>query len=248
MQITETYAFLPREAVTRFLTGCSECARRPRSATPPSLPTPSPSPTRHRTYAPFNHPSRHWEPEKEPFFKTKEYTEPLEKIEIKQTALNLDAKPFDLSPRNKITEPPFREVLQKTNLEIDKNDENSFIDVEEVKTESLDVKNEIQTTRVPEINERKTELKKKYNPLDVENLTSKDPKPKSPLRKKMVNFAADSTEFAKCPKTWLPGDGMYFSEEIDFSVPITTTYMRHVRNLALEEREDLDLKVSELIL
>ncbi|XP_047002574.1 uncharacterized protein LOC124619955 [Schistocerca americana] len=29
--ITETYAFLPREAVTRFLLGCTDCQRRPRS-------------------------------------------------------------------------------------------------------------------------------------------------------------------------------------------------------------------------
>lgn len=33
-QITETYAFLPREAVTRFLLGCTECQRRPRTPSP----------------------------------------------------------------------------------------------------------------------------------------------------------------------------------------------------------------------
>ncbi|CAG9834275.1 unnamed protein product [Diabrotica balteata] len=44
--ITETYAFLPREAVTRFLLGCTECQKHPRSPSPTSLlPTPSPSPT-----------------------------------------------------------------------------------------------------------------------------------------------------------------------------------------------------------
>ncbi|XP_030754964.1 uncharacterized protein LOC115881560 [Sitophilus oryzae] len=45
--ITETYAFLPREAVTRFLLGCVECQKRPRSVSPTVaiLPTPSPSPT-----------------------------------------------------------------------------------------------------------------------------------------------------------------------------------------------------------
>ncbi|XP_014210717.1 cell wall protein DAN4-like, partial [Copidosoma floridanum] len=35
--ITETYAFLPREAVTRFLLGCTECQRRPRTPSPTSL-------------------------------------------------------------------------------------------------------------------------------------------------------------------------------------------------------------------
>lgn len=38
MQITDSYAFLPREAVTRFLLGCTECNRHPRS---PGSPTPS---------------------------------------------------------------------------------------------------------------------------------------------------------------------------------------------------------------
>ncbi|XP_044733723.1 nucleolar protein 4 [Chrysoperla carnea] len=32
--ITETYAFLPREAVTKFLLGCTDCQRRPRSPSP----------------------------------------------------------------------------------------------------------------------------------------------------------------------------------------------------------------------
>ncbi|XP_034242981.1 uncharacterized protein LOC117646254 [Thrips palmi] len=36
--ITDSYAFLPREAVTRFLLGCTECNRHPRS---PGSPTPS---------------------------------------------------------------------------------------------------------------------------------------------------------------------------------------------------------------
>ncbi|XP_016838640.1 mucin-5AC [Nasonia vitripennis] len=40
--ITETYAFLPREAVTRFLLGCTECQRRPRTPSPTSLAVSSP--------------------------------------------------------------------------------------------------------------------------------------------------------------------------------------------------------------
>ncbi|XP_014484743.1 PREDICTED: uncharacterized protein LOC106749606 [Dinoponera quadriceps] len=35
--ITETYAFLPREAVTKFLLGCTECQRRPRTPSPTNL-------------------------------------------------------------------------------------------------------------------------------------------------------------------------------------------------------------------
>ncbi|XP_063226410.1 uncharacterized protein LOC134533097 [Bacillus rossius redtenbacheri] len=43
--ITETYAFLPREAVTRFLLGCTDCQRRPRSPSPSPSPAPTPTPT-----------------------------------------------------------------------------------------------------------------------------------------------------------------------------------------------------------
>ncbi|XP_012266112.2 mucin-17 [Athalia rosae] len=42
--ITETYAFLPREAVTRFLLGCTECQRRPRTPSPTNLSAQSQTP------------------------------------------------------------------------------------------------------------------------------------------------------------------------------------------------------------
>jgi len=45
LQITETYAFLPREAVTRFLLGCTECQRRPRTPSPTNLSNQSQSTT-----------------------------------------------------------------------------------------------------------------------------------------------------------------------------------------------------------
>ncbi|KAJ9595378.1 hypothetical protein L9F63_013428, partial [Diploptera punctata] len=43
--ITETYAFLPREAVTRFLLGCTDCQRRPRSPSPITAATNALKPT-----------------------------------------------------------------------------------------------------------------------------------------------------------------------------------------------------------
>ncbi|XP_054009562.1 uncharacterized protein LOC128892930 [Hylaeus anthracinus] len=43
--ITETYGFLPREAVTRFLLGCTECQRRPRTPSPTNLSTQAQSTT-----------------------------------------------------------------------------------------------------------------------------------------------------------------------------------------------------------
>lgn len=62
-QITETYAFLPREAVTRFLLGCTECQKHPRSPSPASvLPTPSPSPTLPPVHTPAPPPPSQPEP------------------------------------------------------------------------------------------------------------------------------------------------------------------------------------------
>jgi hypothetical protein len=49
LQITETYAFLPREAVTKFLLQCTDCQRRPSvadsgSPSPPPLVPVAPAP------------------------------------------------------------------------------------------------------------------------------------------------------------------------------------------------------------
>lgn len=286
-QITETYAFLPREAVTRFLTGCAECARRPRSASPPPLPTPSPSPTRHPPFHPFiphcaPEYTRNWESEIdaaqnfnfEPKF---DYTDlqPLKKVESPKAADAEDPEPtyieltsskssksssqngFDSAPifnRTSPVEPAFREEEPvRSDPEIDKADD-SVIDVEDVKTPPQKVENvkiktepERESTRIAE--ESKTEVKrKKYNPLDVANLTSKDPpKSRSPPRKKLLPQAADySSAFATFPKPWRPDGGVYYSgEEVDYSVPITTAYLKHMRSLAFQERMDVDDKVSE---
>ncbi|XP_075985215.1 nucleolar protein 4 isoform X2 [Anticarsia gemmatalis] len=282
--ITETYAFLPREAVTRFLTGCAECARRPRSASPPPLPTPSPSPTRHPTYLPFIPHSvpdytRNWESEidaahsnyYEPKF---DYTDlqPLKKVESPKPTDAEDQEPtyieltskktngFEATPllsRSSPVEPPFREEEPvRTDPEIDK-DDNSLIDVEDVNPDSSpplslqkdeDTKqSEAESTRAAETNgaKEKTEVKKKYNPLDVANLTSKDPpKSRSPPRKKLL---PSSLEFpnssGRFPKPWRPDGGVFYGgEEMDYSVPITTAYLKHMRTMGYQERLDTETK------
>ncbi|XP_073962776.1 uncharacterized protein isoform X2 [Choristoneura fumiferana] len=286
--ITETYAFLPREAVTRFLTGCGECARRPRSASPPPLPTPSPSPTRHPTYLPFvphcaTDYTRNWESEidaahsnfsYEPKF---DFTElqPLKKVESPKATDSEDQEPtyieltskkengFDSTPlfsRSSPVEPPFREEEPvRTDPEIDK-DDNSLIDVEDVKIDSpqpavppkddaIDEEPD-KNTRATEsagVKEKKTEVKKekKYNPLDVANLTSKDPpKSASPPRKKLLPSSLEySNSFGRYPKPWRPDGGIYFGgEEVDYSVPITTAYLKHMRSMAYQERLDMESK------
>lgn len=291
-QITETYAFLPREAVTRFLTGCAECARRPRSASPPPLPTPSPSPTRHPTYLSFlphcaPDYTRNWESEIDaahsnyPYEPKYDYTDlqPLKKIESPKTADAEEPEPtyieltskkvngFDAAfSRSSPVDQAFREDEPvRTEPEIDK-DDNSLIDVEDVISDSppplishrpkLDVKIKqepsSESAKLSEnagVKEKKTEVReRKYNPLDVANLTSKDPpKSRSPPRKKLLPTSLEYTNgLERFPKPWRPDGGVYYGgDEMDYSVPITTAYLKHMRSMAYQERMDMENKVSD---
>ncbi|CAH2097791.1 unnamed protein product [Euphydryas editha] len=282
--ITETYAFLPREAVTRFLTGCAECARRPRSASPPPLPTPSPSPTRHPTYLPFlphcaPDYTRNWESEIdaaqnysfEPKF---DYTDlqPLKKVESPKppeeeepTYIELTSKKsngFDattLFNRSSSVEPFREEEPVRTDPEIDKDD--SVIDVEDVrpdsppllipqKKEELNNTEEVQNestraTEDSEVENTETKTEKKYNPLDVANLTSKDPpKSRSPPRKKLLPSSIEYPHtYGRLPKPWRPDGGVFYGgDDMDYSVPITTAYLKHMRSMGCHDRMDLENK------
>ncbi|XP_050673078.1 uncharacterized protein LOC126970968 isoform X2 [Leptidea sinapis] len=274
--ITETYAFLPREAVTRFLTGCAECARRPRSASPPPLPTPSPSPTRHPTYLPFlpHCPpdyARNWESEIDAaqnysFEPKYDYTDlqPLKKVESpKQTEADEEPTYIELTPKRGYdaatlfhrspSVEPFREAEpSRTDPEIDKDD--SLIDVEDVKPESPHQKEEElkekedssnDSTRQPESEGDKVEVKK-YNPLDVANLTSRDPPSSyksSPPRKKLLPSSSDQPNtYGRLSKPWRPDVGAYYSDDVDYTVPITTAYLKHMKTMAYQERLAIDDK------
>ncbi|KAI5639180.1 hypothetical protein NE865_08245 [Phthorimaea operculella] len=253
--ITETYAFLPREAVTRhpYLPFIPHCAS---------------------DY------SRNWESEIDaahsnfPYEKF-DYTElqPVKKadtpkpeteepeptyIELTSKKVNGFDAPTPVYSRNSPVEPPFREEEPvRTDPEIDK-DENSLIDVEEVKNDSpvpivpedskKEEESEKESTRTKEMAgvESKTEVKK-YNPLDVANLTSKDPpKSKSPPRKKLLPTASEfPTTFGRFPRPWRPDGGLYYAgEEMDYSIPITTAYLKHMRSMTYQDRMDVDNKVS----
>lgn len=145
----------------------------------------------------------------------------------------------------------------RTDPEIDK-DENSLIDVEDVKSASPSPSplrlqkddeaksSESDSTKATEstTSKDKTEPKqeKKYNPLDVANLTSKDPpKSRSPPRKKLLlsNNVEYANSFGRISKPWRPGGGVFYGgEEIDYSVPITTAYLKHMRNMGYQDRMD----------
>ncbi|CAG5049842.1 unnamed protein product [Parnassius apollo] len=249
--ITETYAFLPREAVTRFLTGCAECARRPRT---------------HSNYS------------YEPKF---DYTElqPLKKVDSPKPTDTEDQEPtyieltskkvngFDatsLLNSSSSVEPAFREEEPvRTDPEIDK-DENSLIDVEDVKVDSppslllpqekegeekVKEESDKESTKAVENLEVKesiveTKKEKKYNPLDVANLTSKDPpKSRSPPRKKLLPSSIEySNSYGRYPRPWRPDGGLYYGEDVDYSVPITTAYLKHMRSMAYQDSLDGETK------
>lgn len=129
---------------------------------------------------------------------------------------------------------PFRESEHlRPDPEADKDD--SLIDVEDVKSDSPPL--------LQKEDESENETVKKYNPLDVANLTSKDPPKSSPLRKKLLPSTSDSCSFGRVPKPWRPG-GVYYSGDVDYSVPITTAYLKHMKNVAYQERLDGENKVS----
>lgn len=185
-------------------------------------------------------------------------------IELTSKKLNgFEATP--LLNRTSPVEPAFQEDEPvRTDPEIDK-DDNSLIDVEDLIPESsapsrpqMDEdarQSEGETTKRAESRgaNDKTEPKKekKYNPLDVANLTSKDPpKSRSPPRKKLlpssVEYCSNSFGTARFPKPWRPDGGAFYSgEEMDYNVPITTAYLKHMRSMAYQDRRDSENKVSE---
>lgn len=185
-QITETYAFLPREAVTRFLLGCTECQKHPRSPSPASvLPTPSPSPTLPLVHTPA----------------TPLPTPP-------------PAPPAEVTP---YLVPPAAETLDLSRTN-----------------------GEVQKIASPE-------PKRSSHPLDVCNLTAKDP-PKTPPKKRILNGNEGKQP---APKLWSPVESIereqqesrkrriLMAGDIDYSLPITTTYLKYMRSLGCTDEDAL---------
>ncbi|KAJ8938740.1 hypothetical protein NQ318_016035, partial [Aromia moschata] len=184
--ITETYAFLPREAVTRFLLGCTECQKHPRSPSPASLlPTPSPSPTL-PTPSPAAPPAAQPPPPPPP---------PPPKATCPSPAAVATDR-LAPSPEGKASPKP------------------------------------------PEPSRRSS------NPLDVANLTARDP-PRYPAKKRHLEHPPETA-----PKLWSPVDGvdephrkrmLMGGGDIDYSLPITTTYLKYMRTLGCGDEEALKL-------
>lgn len=359
LQITETYAFLPREAVTRFLMGCIDCQRRPRSLSPSSvLPTPSPSPTplpptvipngfhqlssalkltesQHNTKNGLTEVvTKNWESEIDASQHSIKYnlspdnTKSKYNCETNGVDLTSKAVPinfngitnYHLSPTSNkasLIESPasaFRSLRKESNFEYLKEEppekmakleevtRNKMEEVEEstvIEDDSkcLRSKSTKQQAKLEKFKEdaeetcgietkaleptkhkhkpKSTSEKKPYNPLDVCNLTSKDP-PKSrhsPKRRHLNPMYSPTrrSDVKAFPKPWSPsmhsmfsphrlsaegfsstqfsGKGHFMDMEIDYSVPITTTYLKHMRHLGYrhEDLTKFEKKVSLLI-
>lgn len=245
LQITETYAFLPREAVTRFLLGCTECQRRPRTPSPASLlPTPSPSPTLPPAAAPRAPPLTAPAIAGPPALPPPDY--------------HHDASPITAHHRtyHRAEQPP-PEKASDFPIQGSKVDSTAFVRVQptppaEKQQHSLDLSHKCsdisqsQTKIDGPLRTSSPEPKRSSNPLDVCNLTSRDPpKISTPPKKRHLNHLSAS------PKIWSPVDdqsnGKYglLDGEIDYSLPITTTYLKYMRSLGCTDEDALKFeKVS----
>lgn len=183
-----------------------------------------------------------------------ESPKPVE-VEDPPTYIELTPKKTFDSPnfsRTSPVDPAFREEEPiRTDPEIDKDD--SLIDVEDVKADSPPplqpppLQNDHEricfdeSTRAAEdASSEKTE-KKKFNPLDVANLTSKDPPRRSPSRRKLLPTSADGS-YGKFLKNWRSD-----YEDCEYSVPITTAYLKSMR-MSFQERLEMENKVRFMTL
>ncbi|KAG5888262.1 hypothetical protein JTB14_009061 [Gonioctena quinquepunctata] len=205
--ITETYAFLPREAVTRFLLGCTECQKHPRSPSPPPvLPTPSPSPT----------------------------LPPATALQQTGTA-NSQAAPLAPAMGAACQVRQDGGYYGGKNGAIDRTCLSPPVDQPLCHPDHPPTpprKEGPLKTSTPD-----STPKRSSNPLDVCNLTSRDP-PKIPAKKR---------HYESAPKLWSPVETIESDEpqkkrvmlggDIDYSLPITTTYLKYMRSLGCRDED-----------
>lgn len=246
-QITETYAFLPREAVTRFLLGCTECQKHPRSPSPVSvLPTPSPSPT----LPPV--------PNTAPTLSLATLPQPPQTATPQTATTTHHHHTSQIPPSDIQTEISYLD-LTKADAERKSPLQNHSLDLS---TKNTDI-SQSQKRIEPALRADTPEPKRSNNPLDVCNLTSRDP-PKTPPKKRHLNHLSDGTVPqvipSQTPKLWSPVEGIereqlekrkaFLPAEIDYSLPITTTYLKYMRSLGCTDEDALKFEnknVSHLI-
>ncbi|CAK9823757.1 Nucleolar protein 4 [Anthophora retusa] len=235
--ITETYAFLPREAVTRFLLGCTECQRRPRTPSPTNLSNQSQSTT----------------------------TTPL-------TTTTLTSTTTPLSPNTvgaTLTTASTTSVQSSPKLREGNHgggDGKPLYSYRHQKHQKGNVSSIVDKTD--------KEKEEKYNPLSITNLLKKEPVTGSFLpsteslpesRRTPESDRASSRSSASSkrkrmlpegrtpspqpsqplPRPWSPGLDPK-NTPIDYSLPITTSYLKHQQRLLQAEKKAAAMKESEL--
>lgn len=266
-QITETYAFLPREAVTRFLLGCTECQKHPRSPSPVSvLPTPSPSPT--LPVAPITAPVLPLATMPTQILNVNTISQTVPQItqgEITYLDLGKPLQQHDelktaaVTTTNNITATVNCVALQLSH-QLYHNQQCQTLDLsqrnEDISQSQSKIEDSLRTSSP-------LEPKRSSNPLDVCNLTSRDP-PKTPPKKRHLNHLSDNPSPQNppttAPKLWSPVEGLereevekrkyFMPKEIDYSLPITTTYLKYMRSLGCTDEDSLKFEnktVSRLI-
>ncbi|XP_012232808.2 serine-rich adhesin for platelets [Linepithema humile] len=223
--ITETYAFLPREAVTRFLLGCTECQRRPRTPSPTNLSNQSQStvPSTALASTPLNS-------------NTGGGNAALATLSSSASSAQSSSKPRDSNHHAS-------EGKNLHNYRHQKQHKNSSV----AATDKLD-----------------KDKDEKYNPLSITNLLKKEPVnggflansdnlPESRRTPESDRASSRSSASSKrkrmlpegrtpspqpsqpLPRPWSPGLDPK-NTPIDYSRPITTSYLKHQQRLLQAEK------------
>ncbi|XP_012141540.1 uncharacterized protein LOC100882842 [Megachile rotundata] len=236
--ITETYAFLPREAVTRFLLGCTECQRRPRTPSPTNLSNQSQSTS----------------------------TTPL----TTATTLTSTTTPTPLSPQQAgaaLTTASTTSVQSSPKPREGNHESKGLYSYRHQKHQKGSVV--VGTT-----DKTDKEKEEKYNPLSITNLLKKEPVtgsflpsaeslPESRRTPESDRASSKSSASSKrkrmlpegrtpspqpsqpLPRPWSPGLDPK-NTPIDYSLPITTSYLKHQQRLLQAEKKAAALKETEL--
>lgn len=227
-QITETYAFLPREAVTRFLLGCTECQKHPRSPSPPVsvLPTPSPSPTLPTPPAisvqpPISDSSPPPQPpgETPPSEATPEQRRSSNPLDVCNLTAKDPPKPPATPPKKRhLSTPPQGQAAPKL-----------WSPVEGIEKERLEQQKALINHQNLQLNHQQNQQNLQPNQQDSQDLQS--------------HHNQHQLQLLQTPKRRILMAG-----DIDYSLPITTTYLKYMRSLGCSDEDALKLESKNVSL
>ncbi|OAD54213.1 Nucleolar protein 4 [Eufriesea mexicana] len=242
--ITETYAFLPREAVTRFLLGCTECQRRPRTPSPTNLSNQSQSTT----------------------------TTPLTTTTLTSTTTPLSPAGAALTTTS-TTSVQSSPKLREGNHGGEGKPLYSYRHHKHQRGSAVTTTTTTTTTTTPTTEKTDKEKEEKYNPLSITNLLKKEPVtggflpsadslPDSRRTPESDRASSKSSASSKrkrmlpegrtpspqpsqpLPRPWSPGLDPK-NTPIDYSLPITTSYLKHQQRLLQQAEKNKAAAMKE---